>query len=75
MVQACRHEVPIQLPLIASRARQGCELDVIRTTIPPWRRPQKKEPPEVAPFEVPSAPCRNRTYNLMIKSHLLCQLS
>ena len=22
-----------------------------------------------------SAPCRNRTYNLMIKSHLLCQLS
>ena len=22
-----------------------------------------------------SAPCRNRTYNLVIKSHLLCQLS
>ena len=22
-----------------------------------------------------NAPCRNRTYNLMIKSHLLCQLS
>ena len=21
------------------------------------------------------APCRNRTYNLVIKSHLLCQLS
>lgn len=24
---------------------------------------------------IPSAPCRNRTYNLVIKSHLLCQLS
>ena len=24
---------------------------------------------------VPSAPRRNRTYNLVIKSHLLCQLS
>ena len=23
----------------------------------------------------PHAPCRNRTYNLVIKSHLLCQLS
>ena len=23
----------------------------------------------------PDAPCRNRTYNLVIKSHLLCQLS
>jgi hypothetical protein len=22
-----------------------------------------------------NAPCRNRTYNLVIKSHLLCQLS
>src|SRR5688572_846074 len=39
------------------------------------RPTQKKEPRREAAFFRLSAPCRNRTYNLMIKSHLLCQLS
>lgn len=27
------------------------------------------------PFPIFGEPCRNRTYNLLIKSQLLCQLS
>ena len=48
---------------------------------PLFDQPHNKDAPSVVREGVRpclkscNAPCRNRTYNLMIKSHLLCQLS
>src|SRR5690606_325968 len=43
-------------------------------TPPPDHPKSKRRSRSPAAFP-PHAPCRNRTYNLVIKSHLLCQLS
>jgi hypothetical protein len=65
-----RHQ-PLQHPKARTETPRGIStIHDLPSTIS-----HKQNAPVFGPGRSVYAPCRNRTYNLVIKSHLLCQLS